>query len=245
MVPRRWKQVKKLYELSSLSKEQLTAFHLGGQRSEAYPCPKQASLHVLKSGMRSTIPSKLKELTPAVIALLRDAGGKLTGFARRAFMADTTEAMLGGSARRAENHLGWGRRTVTLALHEKRTGIRCVENFSARGEKKIEVSHPRLEADLRALLDPQSQADPQLRTTLSYTRMTAKAVRAALVAEKGWSEDEAPAERTLCDVLNRLGYRLRAVAKTRPEKKRNSPTPSSKTSERATPQPTPPRIVCD
>lgn len=88
-------------------------------------------------------------------------------------------------------------------------------------------------------MDAQSAADPQLRTALSYTRMTVKAVRAALIAEKGWTEDLLPAERTLCDLLNRLDYRLRAVAKTRPEKKRPKPMPSSPTSTRATVPPTP------
>jgi hypothetical protein len=54
-------------------------------------------------------------------------------------------------------------------------------------------------------------------------------LRAALIAEKGWKEEQLPSMRTLGDVLNRLGYRLRAVAKTRPEKKRPKPTPSSPT----------------
>ena len=171
--------------------------------------------------------------------LLRDAGRNLTGAGRRSFMALVTETLFGGSARRAENHFGWSRRCVSLGLAEKRSGIRCLENFTARGKKKSEVRFPRLETDIRALMDPQSPTDPQLRTALSYTRMTVKAVRAALIAEKGWTEEQLPAERTLCDLLNRLGYRLRAVAKTRPEKKRLKPTPSSPTSTRATPRPMP------
>jgi hypothetical protein len=128
---------------------------------------------------------------------------------------------------------------VNLGLAERRSGIRCLENFTARGKKKSEVQLPQLETDIRALMDPQSPADPQLRTTLSYTRMTVKAVRAALIAEKSWKEEQLPAERTLCDLLNRLGYRLRAVAKTRPEKKRPKLMPSSPMSTRATPRPTP------
>lgn len=194
--------------------------------------------------MRSPVPSKLSELTSTVTALLRDAAGRLTGVHRRDFMALVTETMLGGSARRAENHLGWNRQCVTLGLHEKRSGLRCVENFAARGKKKTEATLPQLETDIRALMDPQSQADPQLRTSLSYTRMTVKAVRAALVAEKGWKEEQLPAERTLCDILNRLGYRLRAVAKTRPQKKHHLPTPSSPMCASATPRPTPTPAVC-
>jgi hypothetical protein len=132
------------------------------------------------------VPSKLSELTSTMSTLLRDAGRKLTGFERRSFMALVTETLFGGSARRAENHFGWSRQCVSLALEERRSGVRCLENFSARGKKKTEVNLPQLETDIRALMDPQSPADPQLRTTLSYTRMTVKAVRAALIAEKGW-----------------------------------------------------------
>ncbi len=177
----------------------------------------------------SFIPSKLSELTSTMSELLRDAGRKLTGFERRSFMALVTETLFGGSGRRAENHFGWSRRCVDLGLQERRSGIRCLENFSVRGIKKTEVKLPQLEADIRALMDPKSPADPQLRTALSYTRVTVKALRAALIAEKGWKEEQLPSMRTLGDVLNRLGYRLRAVAKTRPEKKRLKPMPSSPT----------------
>ena len=93
----------------------------------------------------------------------------------------------------------------------------------------IEAKWPDLERDVRALADVHSQADPQLRTALAYTRLSAAALRRALMEEKGWLPAEVPAERTLRDGLNRLGYRLRAVTKTRPEKKRPSVRRSSPT----------------
>ena len=43
-------------------------------------------------------------------------------------------------------------------------------------------------------------------------------MRRALIAEKGWREEDLPAPRTMNTLLSRLGYRLRTVAKTRPEK---------------------------
>ena len=82
-------------------------------------------------------------------------------------------------------------------------------------------------ADIRAIMDPESQADPHLRTTLSYTNMTAAAVREALL-DKGWSEDVLPGQRTISNILNRSGYRLRTVVKTMVQKKRRGPTPSSR-----------------
>lgn len=179
----------------------------------------------MKEADRTTI----QELTPAVKALLGDAASRLTAHRRRAFMAKVTVELLGGSARRARSHFGWNRDTVELGLHERASGIVCLDNFQARGNKKIEAKMPGLERDIRALAEPHSQADPQFKSALSYTRLSAMSVRRALVEEKGWREEDLPAPRTMNSVLNRLGYRLRSVAKTKPEKKQRPPRPSSPT----------------
>lgn len=161
--------------------------------------------------------------------LLADAAKRLTSQPRRAFMAKVTTELFGGNARRAEGCFGWNRHTVELGLREQASGIVCVDNFAARGNKKTEAKRPQLEADIRALADPHSQADPQFRSALSYTRLSAANVRRALLEEKGWREEDLPAARTMNSILNRLGYRLRSVAKTRPEKKRATARPSSRT----------------
>ena len=102
-------------------------------------------------------------------------------------------------------------------------------NFAARGNKKHESKRPELERDVRAQADPHSQADPQFKSLLSYTRLSAARVRRALVQDKGWKEEDLPAPRTMNALLNRLGYRRRSVAKTRPEKKRATARLSSPT----------------
>jgi hypothetical protein len=140
-----------------------------------------------------------------------------------------TVELLGSSARRAQSCFGWNRHTVEWGLHERASGMLCIDNFAARGNHRSEAKRPELERDIRALADPHSQADPQFKSALSYTRLSAANVRRALIAEKGWGEEELPAERTMNAILNRLGYRLRSVAKTKPEKKRRTPRPSSPT----------------
>ena len=162
-------------------------------------------------------------------ALLADAARKLTSQRRRAFMAKVAADLFGGNARRAESCFGWNRHTVELALCEQASGIVCLDNFAARGNKKMEAKRPDLERDIRALADPHSQTDPQFRSALSYTRLSAASVRRALLEEKGWREEDLPAKRTMNTILNRLGYRLRSVAKTRPEKKRATAKPFSRT----------------
>jgi len=49
--------------------------------------------------------------------------------------------------------------------------------------------------------------------------MTAKAMRQALIDQKGWKSEELPCEKTIGNILNRLGYRLRRVQKAKPVKK--------------------------
>ena len=41
-------------------------------------------------------------------------------------------------------------------------------------------------------------------------------VRQALKDQKGYADDRLPSERTMRDILNRLGYRLKRVQKARP-----------------------------
>jgi hypothetical protein len=161
----------------------------------------------------------MNELTEQQIATIKDAAKKLTGVKRREFQAQVTLDYLEGKARRAERVFGWSRRTVELGLNELRTGIKCLDNFSSRGNKKSEEKKPQLEKDICSLAEPESQVDPKFQSPFKYTRMTAKAMRQALIEKKGWKEEDLPCENTIGNILNRLGYRLRRVQKRKPVKR--------------------------
>jgi hypothetical protein len=161
----------------------------------------------------------MEVLTKEVIASFKDAARKLTGPKRRAFEAQVTLDYLGGNIWKAEKVFGWSHHTVALGLNELRTGITCLDNFSARGNRQTEAKFPELEADIRALAEPESQADPKFQSPFLYTRMTAKAVRTALIDQKGWADEELPHVNTIGEILNRLGIKLRPVQKTKPLKK--------------------------
>lgn len=150
---------------------------------------------------------------------------------RRRAMGDVTVSLLDGKYRVAEDVFGWNRATVQLGMHEFRTGISCVNDLSARRRPRAEEAYPGLLDDIREIMEPSSQAEPRLRTTLEYTDLSAQAVYDGLV-QKGWSTDSLPTVRTISNLLNRHGYRLRTVAKTKVQKKRSIPTRSSKTSGR-------------
>ena len=148
---------------------------------------------------------------------IRDAAQKLTGARKRAFMAKVAEDYFEGSARRTERYLGWGRQSVQLGLHERRTGITCVDNYRARGRQRSEVKLPNLETDIRDLVDKEAQADPKFQSTFYYARISARAVREALMTTKGYREDELPNRQTIGNVLNRMGYRLKNTKSETPE----------------------------
>ena len=77
---------------------------------------------------------------------------------------------------------------------------------------------PQLAADIRAIVEPRTQADPELKSSRRYTTLSAKEVRQALLA-KGYRAVDVPAERTLRDILNRMNYRLKRIQKGKPLKK--------------------------
>ena len=168
-------------------------------------------------------------ITDDLVESLCSAAKKLTGFERRQLQAEMATKYCGGSARRAEAVFGWGRASVHTGLNERRTGIRCLECFSRRGRKKTEDKVPLIKAEIQKIVEPQAQADPKFQTTLAFTRVTAKAVRDQLLKNKKL-RDNVPCRQAIGTILNRLGYSLKRVQKTRPEKRFRKQTPSSTTS---------------
>ena len=75
-------------------------------------------------------------LAPEVISSFNSALSKLTGYERRQYAAELCEQFFDNSPRKMERHFNVSRDMVTLGLHERRTGIRCIELFETRGSKK-------------------------------------------------------------------------------------------------------------
>jgi hypothetical protein len=161
----------------------------------------------------------MNELTEQQILTIKDAACKLTGAKRRAFQAQVALDYLEGSPRRAERVFGWSRRTVELGLNELRTGIICLVDACKGATRKTEDKLPQLEQDIRSLAEPESQQDPKFQSPFKYSRITAKAMRQSLIDKKNWKDEELPCEKTIGNILNRLGYRLRRVQKAKPVKK--------------------------
>jgi hypothetical protein len=157
-------------------------------------------------------------VTEAIAALLRKTAEAFHGAERRRYMAETVEAF-GFSQRQAEGQLGWSRDTLSKALHELHSGITCVDNFAARGRKPCEFHLPHLFQDIRDLVRDNLQTDPTFQSTQLYCRVSAREVHQQLIGRKGYTAAQLPTVQTIGEKLNHLGFRLRTVTKTRPQKK--------------------------
>ena len=170
-------------------------------------------------GMQNSTLESQQPLRPSQIADLRLAASKMTGPTRRAFQAEMALKYCGGNPLLAETLFGWGRHTVEVGLAERRTGILCLGAQAAfSGRKRWEDTQPEAAAALSRLAEAHAQQDPTFRTTLAYTRLTAKAALAALRVQ-GYGADQLPSPSTMAEVLNRMGFRLRKVVKAKPQKK--------------------------
>jgi hypothetical protein len=149
--------------------------------------------------------------------------------ARRRAMGDVAISMLNGKHRVAEDVFGWSRSTVELGINEFKTGISCMSDISMRVKPKAEEKNPKLLAEIHAIMEPNSESDASLRTTLLHSNITAKVAYDTLV-EKGWAAESLPTVRTISNILHRHDYRLRTVAKTKVQKKPQKLTQSLKTS---------------
>jgi hypothetical protein len=166
------------------------------------------------------------ELTEPIKSWVLSTAKDLKGRALRMFMARTVQALGEGGQRRAERELGWNRGTIRKGMHELESGIVCFDAYTARGRKRSEEHLPNLLTDLKAVVDGQSQADPQFRTNRLYTRLTVAEIRRQLIDQKGYTDEQLPTEETIRTKLNELGYYPKKVAKTQPKKKLRKPMPS-------------------
>ena len=158
------------------------------------------------------------QLSPEVCAFIRQTADTFSGAQRRRYMARAVE-QLGLSQRQAQRYFGWGRDTLRQAQHEARSGITCRDATSCRGRKPTEFHLPHLLDDIRAIAQDHGQTDPTFQTTRLYCRLTAAEVRGQLIQRQGYTDDELPSVQTIGVKLNALGFRLRKVAKCRPQKK--------------------------
>jgi hypothetical protein len=161
----------------------------------------------------------ISQVIDGIKEVINDAVANLNGHLRRRLMAKTVGALGKGGQRMAEQKLAWNRGTIRKGMSELKSGIICVDNFSGRGRKPVEVHIPNLLKDIKAIAEPTSQADPTFRTTQIYTPLTAVSVRERLIEQWGYKDEQLPSVRAILTKLNQLNYHPQTVAKTKPIKR--------------------------
>ena len=87
-----------------------------------------------------------------------------------------------------------------------RTGIPYQDNYQAQGRKKIEGILPSLAEDVRHLVDGNAPVAPTFGSEFRYLKVSAQAVRDALIMKKGYRDDVLPSRQAIGRLLNRFGY---------------------------------------
>ncbi len=139
--------------------------------------------------------------------------------------------MIGGSSwARVVDLLGWGGQSFAAQVQgwnratihgtaEVRSVQPIEEGFKERGRRRIGKRLPSLLDDIRSIVDPSGQTDPNFRSTRLYSPLTADEVRLRLISQHGYKGAQLPCTRTLRNKLNDLGFLLRKVKKCQPLKK--------------------------
>ena len=158
-------------------------------------------------------------VTPDQISDIKLAAKKIVGFQYRQFIAEMTLKYCEGSCRKAERTFGWGRETVNRGIHELKSGLQCLNANAARcGAKTWEAKYPDAANTLIKIAEEHSQQDPLFSSTIAYTRLSAEKAIAEL-EKAGCSKEELPSVRSIRNILNRMGFKLRRVVKAKPLKK--------------------------
>jgi hypothetical protein len=168
--------------------------------------------------MRISVVEK-KNLTAELISLLDRIVQQVPWPNRRQVKADIVDTLFEGKIRAAETVFGWSRNGIAIGRKENQSGTPHKDATDSRRKPFTEEKMPQLINDIHLLFDAKSQADSHLNTTLRYLNASAANVRTSLI-ENGYSDEELPTERTINNLLNRMGFRLHTVQKSKPQKKR-------------------------
>lgn len=130
-----------------------------------------------------------------IVALVKDIGGRCVSLLARL--------------------LGIARQTI-----KKYTKVSKNRNKTeTRGRKAITLIFPNLENDIRKIVDEYASTDPDFNTEKRYVRLTINEIRNRLIETNKYTDETCPKKSCLANLLNKMGYNLKKVKKTKPLKK--------------------------
>jgi len=154
-----------------------------------------------------------------VNVLLKGIISKLKGGDKRRAAAEVAREYGSGGQRYVAREFNIGRNTLRKGTNEIESGKNIEDRYSARGRKKKTDELPKLEGQIKSILDGQSQTDPKFQTNRLYTKMSIFELQKELIKRFGYTSEELPSLRTLNTITNNMGYTVKSVRKSKPIKK--------------------------
>ena len=161
----------------------------------------------------------LNELLGKCKDIVVETVNKLKGTDRRKVLAKISKEYGYGGKSAVANTFRAGRDTIRKGLIELENNIVIKDKHSNKGRKNTSEHLPNLGNDIKEIADLQSQIDPKFQSDRLYTRLTVTEFRRQLIEKMGYKESELPTNQTLNTLINKLGYNLKRIQKTKPLKK--------------------------
>lgn len=161
----------------------------------------------------------LNELFGKCKDIVIETVNKLNGSDKRRALAKISKEYGYGGKSAVAGAFGAGRDTIRKGLFELENNIVIEDKHSNKGRKSTLESLPNLKNDIKEIADLQSQIDPKFQSNRLYTKLTVKEFRKQLIEDKGYKDAELPTNQTLNTHINKLGFNLKKIQKTKPLKK--------------------------
>jgi hypothetical protein len=174
---------------------------------------------IRKGNANMNIPESQEKVKHIFKHIFKPIIANLKGGDKRECAAEIALAYGNGGQTFAAEEFRMGRNTVRKGMREIESGEKIKDRYDQRGRKKTAERLPKLENDIKALLDSQSQADPKFQTDRLYTNMTIGEIRKHLIEQNGYADEDLPTNRTLNTIVNEMKYTLKTVKKTEPIKR--------------------------
>lgn len=114
--------------------------------------------------------------------------------------------------------LGHSRAFISKCRDIVKNNLEIVSNKDKSGRKSITIKYPNLKNDIDSIVDKYSSTDPKFKSEKRYVRLTIKEIRNELITNYGYPNNFI-SKTTLGELLNKMGYNLKKVQKSKPLKK--------------------------
>ncbi len=108
--------------------------------------------------------------------------------------------------------------TIRKAIEIFKGTITYKPKVETRGRKSLTTKYPELQEDIKKIIENNSSVDPHFKSETQYVRLSIKEIKKQLI-KNGKYEEDSFSDSSLNNLVNKMGYNLKKVQKTKPLKK--------------------------